>query len=111
VTAVFFLGQDAVAGVLDHDPQAWPLFAACRGAREEFVPDSHGTRNLAAQMTVIAKAYCRGCPVINRCAAEADRTAAVGLWAGVYRYQGCAGRWRRLLPEAPAPRGGKEALG
>lgn len=70
----------------------WADHAACRDAvaiADDFHAPSIGG-NPPESAHRVALAYCRTCPVIRECAADASERLAVGVWGGAHRT--CKGR-------------------
>lgn len=79
----------------------WQNHGACIGASPEVFDSMDGNYGME-EATLAARAYCRGCPVLEDCALTADRYRYSGLWGGAYR--GVANRpYHRnpLIAEAP----------
>lgn len=71
----------------------WTLEAACRNEDPDlFLPRESITGAFLKPPVEQALAYCRVCPVMAECAAEADETGDVGVWGGTYRPAGQAHR-------------------
>lgn len=69
--------------------RAWRLQASCLGYPVTlFVGDAN------RRSTDEARAVCAGCPVQAECAAEADRTESIGIWAGTNERERRAARRR-----------------
>ena len=83
-----------------YDPE-WRPLSRCRGVDPALF--HHIGAKPTAQHYEAARDYCDGCPVIQRCADEADRTGAWGVWAGSYR-NGGTGDITPLIPGAPPRR-------
>lgn len=69
------------------DPERnWTVWAACRGADPNlFLPRESSTGSFLKPPVEQALAYCRVCPVVAECAAEADEAGDLGVWGGEYR--------------------------
>jgi WhiB family redox-sensing transcriptional regulator len=62
----------------------WRHEAACRGAEEPDLWHPAGSTGLALLQIREAKAVCRGCPAMERCAEYAlDRRITDGVWGGL----------------------------
>lgn len=77
------------------------LAAPCREVDPELFHTDAESKRAMDEMTAVAQTFCRGCPVLQECAAVADALRASGLWGGSYRTWRKPYTRRQLIPEAP----------
>lgn len=88
------------------DP-TWRTEASCNGAPPElFEPRDLGNGSTPPEARDVARVFCAHCPVIERCAAEADAHRYEGIYGGSWRYvvqeRSGAYKGQPLFPGAPA---------
>lgn len=94
--------QEQLTSTVIPEPEFnWKLRAACHDADPGlFESRGPGELDWASTMSA-ARLYCATCPVIESCAAAADRGRDSGLWGGSYRGVGSAYHRNPLVPNAP----------
>ena len=94
--------QEQLTAVEAPEPEFnWKLRAACLDA-DPGLFESRGPGELNWTMTIAtARRYCETCPVIESCAAAADKGRDSGLWGGSYRGVGNQYHRTPLVPNAP----------
>lgn len=87
------------------DPEDWTLVARCRGMEDALFPEGKDQKR--------ARTVCLGCPVRQRCLAEAlDDRIEWGVWGGLtererrhlLRQRPDVASWATLLDDAGTPR-------
>lgn len=96
---------------LGHYDEEWRPQALCRYLDDPgHNPFDHLGAHPSPQHVRAARDFCARCPVIQRCADEADRYDDPGVWAGSYRNGGARfyplieGAPERRYPSTPPPR-------